>query len=105
RGASLAKCRLKRVADDAIELEVLDNGFTLNMLKRDKNKAILKKICSDYFGVDKTVTLSPSADAEAHSPKKKSRSEQRQKQKALSHPLVADAIEIFNAKLIDVKIR
>jgi len=26
------------------------------------------------------------------------------KQKALSHPLVADAIEIFNGKLIDVKI-
>jgi len=26
------------------------------------------------------------------------------KQKAISHPLVADAIEIFDGKLIDVKI-
>jgi hypothetical protein len=37
--------------------------------------------------------------------KKKSQNEQRQKQKALSHPLVADAIEIFSGKLIDIKLK
>ncbi len=104
-GANLAKCRLKQVSDDAIEIEVFDNGFTLNMLKRDKNKALLKKICTDYFGSEKKVALTASAESEAQSPKKKSQNEQRQKQKALSHPLVADAIEIFNGKLIDIKIR
>jgi hypothetical protein len=38
-------------------------------------------------------------------PKKKSQNNHFIKQKALGHPLVADAIEIFNGKLIDVKIR
>ena len=28
----------------------------------------------------------------------------RSKQEALNHPLVADAVEIFNGKIVDVKI-
>jgi len=104
-GASLANCRLKQVSADAIEIEVFDNGFTLNMLEREKNKAILKKICMTHFGAEKNVVLTTSAESEAESPKKKSQNEQHLKQKALRHPLVADAIEIFNGKLIDVKLR
>jgi DNA polymerase-3 subunit gamma/tau len=103
-GANLTKCRLKQVSVDAIELEVLDNGFTLNMLKREKNRTILKRIFTAYFGAEKTIVLTTAAGIEAESPKKKSQNEQRQKQEALSHPLVADAIEIFNGKLIDVKL-
>ena len=104
-GASLTKCRLKQVSADAIEIEVLDNGFTLNMLQREKNKAILKKICAVHLGAEKKVVLNTAAESGAESPKKKSQNEQRLKQKALSHPLVADAIEIFNGKLIDIKLR
>lgn len=104
-GASLTRCCLKRVSADTIEIEVLDNGFTLNMLNREKNKATLKKICTAYFGAEKKIVLRTAAGSEANHPKKKSKNEQRQKQKALSHPLVADAIDIFNGKLIDVKLR
>ncbi len=104
-GASLTKCRLKKVSAESIEIEVLDNGFTLNMLMRDKNKSILEQIFTAYFGAEKAVKLATAAEMDAQSPKKKSQNEQRQKQKALSHPLVADAIEIFNGKLIDVKLK
>ncbi len=104
-GASLAKCRLKRVSADTVEIEVLDNGFTLKMLEREKNKAILKTICSAYWGAEKTVLLRTAADQDAESPQKKNKNEQHQKKKALSHPLVADAIEIFDGKLIDIKLR
>jgi hypothetical protein len=44
----------------------------------------------------------PETDAE--SPQKKNQNDSLLKQKAMSHPRVADAIEIFNGKLIDVKI-
>jgi DNA polymerase-3 subunit gamma/tau len=104
-GASLAKCRLKQVSADTVELEVLDNGFTLKMLAREKNKAILSRICSAYWGSQKAVVLRSAVKNDAENPKKKSQNEQRQKQKALSHPLVADAIEIFDGKLVDVKLR
>jgi DNA polymerase-3 subunit gamma/tau len=104
-GASLTKCRLKRVSGDTVEIEVLDNGFTLKMLEREKNKAILNRVCTAYWGAEKTVVLRTAEKPDAASPKKKSQNEQRLKQKALSHPLVAEAIEIFDGKLIDVKLR
>lgn len=103
-GASLSKCRLKQVTADSIEIEVRANGFTLNMLQREKNMAALKRICAQYFGKDIDVVLSCHPETDDGSPKKKSQNDNLLKQKALSHPLVADAIEIFNAKLIDVKL-
>jgi DNA polymerase-3 subunit gamma/tau len=104
-GASLSKCRLKQVAADQIEIEVRDNGFTLNMLQREKNKTVLKEICAAYFGEEKDIMLTSASDPGDERPKKKSQNDHNIKQKALSHPLVTDAIEIFNGKLIDVKIR
>jgi DNA polymerase-3 subunit gamma/tau len=98
-GASLSRCRLKQVSADHIEIEVCGNGFTLNMLQREKNKAILKKICTAYFGEEKNVVLTTSSEPHDESPKKKSPNDHLLKQKALSHPLVADAIEIFKGKL------
>lgn len=104
-GASLTKCRLKKVSAETIEIEVLDNGFAVNMLKREKNKSILKQVFAAYFGTEKAVEWTIAAESDAASKKKKSQNEQRQKQKALSHPLVADAIEIFSGKLIDIKLK
>ncbi len=102
--ASLSKCRLTQVSADHVEIEVHDNGFTLNMLQRKKNKAIIEKICKAYFGEQKNVVLVTPFKPEDESPKKKSQNEHFLKQKALSHPLVADAIEVFDGKLIDIKI-
>ncbi|MGD8990340.1 MAG: DNA polymerase III subunit gamma/tau [Desulfobacterales bacterium] len=104
-GASLTKCRLKGVSGDTVEIEVLENGFTLKMLEREKNNAILNRICTDYWGTEKRVVLRTAAQPDAVSPPKKNQNEQRLKQKALSHPLVAEAIEIFDGKLIDIKLR
>jgi DNA polymerase-3 subunit gamma/tau len=103
-GASLSKCRLKQVTADSIEIEVRANGFTLNMLQREKNKAALKEICAEYFRKDIDVVLTCHPVTDIGGPKKKSQNDTRLKQKALSHPLVADAIEIFNGKLIDIKL-
>jgi DNA polymerase-3 subunit gamma/tau len=104
-GASLSKCRLKQISADHIEIEVSDNGFTLNMLQREKNMTVLKKISAAYFGEEKDITLTSSSEPDDERPKKKSPNNSFLKQKALGHPLVADAIEIFSGKLIDVKIR
>ena len=95
----------QRHAQAIDEIEVLDNGFTLKMLEREKNKAILNRVCTAYWGAEKAVVLRTATKPDTESPKKKSQNEQRLKQKALSHPLVAEAIEIFDGKLIDVKLR
>ena len=101
---NLAHSTLKTLTDGALEIEVNGNGFNINMIKRKKNMAILYKVVRDYFGKEKKITVTGRLIASSQTHEKKDM-ENRQKQEALNHPLVADAIEIFNGKLIDVKIR
>lgn len=102
--ANLAKCSLKKLAKQNIEIEVHGNGYSINMIKRDKNLAIIKEICSKFFGEKMNLTIK--AKNKQNSKKKQQGENQNNnlKQKALSHPLVTEAIEIFNGKVVDVKI-
>jgi len=100
--ANLAKCKIKKTAGDSVEIELPDNGFTLKMIERDKNMALLKQVCADVLGRPVEIQLATQTTMDGNRRKKKK--DHRLKQKALSHPLVADAIEIFDGNLIDVKI-
>jgi len=100
----LANSTLKTLTDGSLEIEVNGNGFNINMIKRKKNMAILSKVVSEYFGNEKKITVTGQLIPGSPNQEKKDM-ENRQKQDALNHPLVADAIEIFNGKVIDVKIR
>lgn len=102
--ANLAKCSLKKPTKQNIEIEVHGNGYNINMIKRDKNIAIIKEICSKFF--EEKMNLTIKASNKQNSEKKQQGENQNNnlKQKALSHPLVTDAIEIFNGKVVDVKI-
>ena len=100
--ANLVKCKLTNAAEGSIEIDVPDNGFTINMIQRDKNMAILKQVCTAVFGHDPNIRLSTSTSMGGHTQKKKK--DKQLKQEAISHPLVADAIEIFDGKLVDVKV-
>jgi len=100
--ANLAKCRIKKIADHALEIEVPGNGFTMKMIQREKNMAVLNRICEDILGRPHEIKFTNDSTPEDNKRKKKTAA--KLKQKAISHPLVADAIEIFDGKLIDVMI-
>jgi DNA polymerase-3 subunit gamma/tau len=101
--ANLAKCSLKKLSKQNIEIEVHGNGYNINMIKRDKNVAIIKELCSKFF--EEKMNLTIKAKNKQNSEKKQGENQNNNlKQKALSHPLVTDAIEIFNGKVVDVKI-
>jgi len=102
--ANLAKCRLKKIAEDHLEIEVIGNDFTLKMVQRDKNKDLLKKISAEFLGKEKDIVFTSGSQKGNEKVKKKNRDNQLKK-KAIGHPLVADSIEIFNGTLVDVKIR
>jgi len=101
--ANLVKCSLKKLAKQNIEIEVHGNDYNINMIKRDKNVAIIKEICSKFF--EEKMNLTIKAKDKQNSEKKQGENQNiNLKQKALSHPLVTDVIEIFNGKVVDVKI-
>jgi DNA polymerase-3 subunit gamma/tau len=101
--ANLAKCKLKKIEGQRLEIEVPGNGFTLKMIQRDKNIAVMQEVCADILGGRKDIQLTPGTRLDDNYQKKKIHDKELKK-KALGHPLVADAVEIFDGKLIDVKI-
>ena len=101
--ANLAKCGLKKIEGHGLEIEVPGNGFTLKMIQREKNMAVLRQVCVDVLGSCNDIRLTPGTTRDDRHQKKKSRDNELKK-KTLSHPLVADAVEIFDGKLVDVKI-
>lgn len=101
--ANLKDSTIKELSDQRLEIEVNGNDFTIKMVRRDKNAAIIRKVCSDFFGQSMEVIITTKKKLENEKQHKKSQAI-RLKQEALSHPLVADALEIFNGKVVDVKI-
>ena len=102
--ASLKKCALKRLTEHSLEIEINGNGFNVNMIKRSKNVAIIEKVCEDFFGKSMDLTLTVKTNQKKDNQEHKTDRENRLKQEALSHGLVADTIEIFNGRVLDVKI-
>jgi DNA polymerase-3 subunit gamma/tau len=94
---------LKKLTDRSLEIEVSGNGFNINMIRRTKNMDIIKKVCHDFFGkeMDVRITLKKAPNDESRQEKGLT---ERLKKEALNHPLVDDAVEIFDGKVVDVKI-
>ncbi len=101
--ANLKNSAIKKLDDQHLEIKVNGNNFNINMVKRNKSEAIIKKVCSDFFGKVMNVIITTKKSKNLEARDKKSGVD-RLKQEALSHPLVADAVEIFNGKVVDVKI-
>ncbi|MBW2670896.1 MAG: hypothetical protein JRD87_13655, partial [Deltaproteobacteria bacterium] len=101
--ANLKNSMIKKLADNRIEIEVNGSHFNINMILRAKNEAIIKKVCSDFFGKKTDVVIVPKKIKDPEHQGNKSQAG-RLKQEALSHPLVTDALEIFNGNVVDVKI-
>ena len=101
--ALLTNSTMKRLGDQRLEIVVNGNDFNINMVMKDKNTAIIKKVCNDLFGPEMDVIIKAEKIQNNENQQKKSR-DSRLKHEALSHPLITDAVEIFNGKVVDVKI-
>jgi DNA polymerase-3 subunit gamma/tau len=101
--ANLQNATLKNLTDRSLEIEVSGNGFNISMIQRQKNVAIIKKVCNDFFGKEMDMRITAKQNSSAENQREKSRAESMKKD-ALGHHLVADAVEIFNGKVVDVKI-
>jgi hypothetical protein len=73
------------------------------MVMKKKNIGIIKKVCGDFFGREMDVIIRTKKITDTKHQQKHDR-KARLKQEALRHPLVADALEIFNGNIVDVKI-
>jgi len=102
--AYLKKCSLRRADSREVEIVAPANQFVSSMLQREKNLALLKRVCAEAFGGRPEVAVVVADDSGA-SPDERRDRKQSEVKETLNHPVVADAIEIFNGKLVDVQIR
>jgi DNA polymerase-3 subunit gamma/tau len=101
--ANLKRGCLKSSAGGRIEIVVPENHFAAGVLRRDKNIEILRRVSTEILGRPQQVVIVSGQEC-SPDPGGKRQQHQHLIQQALNHPLVADSIEIFNGKLIDVQI-
>ncbi|MDD2390277.1 MAG: DNA polymerase III subunit gamma/tau [Desulfobacterales bacterium] len=102
-GANLAACRLKSFDGQRLVIEVNGSGFNLTMIRREKNMAVLKKICHEVAGEKLDIVIHENISKQDDR-QKKNQDDTRLRQEALSHPVVAEALEIFEGKIEDIRI-
>ena len=100
---NLANSALRKLSDQRLEIEVNGNGFNINMIRRKRNMATLKRVLREFFGEKINLVINAKVVQDEKNKAKKNQ-DNRLKQEALSHPLVADTLEIFDGKIVDVKI-
>ena len=100
---SFARSKLLNATEEALEIEINGNDFNLKRIQRPENIKVFKRICRTYFGREMTLQFKASPKRPPKGAKKKQQDRQ-QRQAALSHPLVAEAVDIFDGQVVDVKI-
>jgi DNA polymerase-3 subunit gamma/tau len=100
----LNKASLKNFKNNTITIEINGPSFALDLVKSKNDD--LKLIFNDYFQQQVTIECIQSETVESALKKQKKRIEQEQhlKKNARNHPLVQEAVQLFNAKIIDVKL-
>jgi DNA polymerase-3 subunit gamma/tau len=102
---SLEKAMLTKAGPDFLEITIPENSFFTDRLRDKKSMARIQQACSQFFGREINIKLLeqqaiPSENADSD----KTDKERQMRKEALSHPLVADALEVFKGKVVGVKI-
>ena len=100
-GSVLSNCRLIEIRDNCLKIEIDDNGYVIGLIK--KNLPQLNQWCRQLAGRAIDLNLVTKGDPGKEKPDKKKQAAHL-KNDALSHPVVLDAIEVFNGKVAEVKI-
>ncbi|MFO7708096.1 MAG: DNA polymerase III subunit gamma/tau [Desulfobacterales bacterium] len=101
--AHLKKCSLRSLGSGCWEIIPPDNAYGAAMLRREKHMALLRQVCAEVLGGEASITVAADDAAPTPPPARRERS-QTLVQQTLNHPLVAEAIDIFNGNLVDVQI-
>jgi len=101
-GANLKRCCLKSAAAERVEI-VATTAYVASVLRRDKNLALLRAVCAQIFGGSPEVVIAEGSGCSPPADGLRERNHAVVKE-TLNHPVVAEAIDIFNGKLVDVHI-
>ena len=102
--SNLAYSKLINLTEKRLEIEVNGSVFNLNRLKKRDSMKTLKKIAGDFFNREMAVAITAGTEKKSNNGRPAKAAVDRLKKELLSHPVVAEAVEIFNGKLVDVDV-
>ena len=100
--AALKKCRLEIRAEDQMEVEVNGSDFVFKSISRQS--AIIEESIGELIGHKVRLKIVDNKKT-THSMQEQKQKADRLRQKALSHPMVMEALALFDGKIVDVKTR
>jgi len=100
---NLAHSRLVKLSEKTLEIEVNGSDFNYQRMQRKENIKILESISQSFFERPMRVVVHAGVNMNGQPKREKIDAANRLKKDLLQHPRVADAIEIFNGKLVDIK--
>ena len=101
--ANLQQSSLVAADERIIEIEVNGNEFSINRVRRRESIQAIGRMVQELFGRPLEIVVHGKSADPAVRQKKKVHEDQL-KQQALSHPMVSEVIELFQGKVVDVKI-
>jgi len=101
--ASLAGAVICRMDNDRLTIRISGSEFNLKRVQRPQSIEVLAEACSAVL--QRTVSVDIAAEcASPNGARRTSQENQKRKQRALRHPLVEQAVEIFKGEVVDVKL-
>ncbi|MEN8246193.1 MAG: DNA polymerase III subunit gamma/tau [Thermodesulfobacteriota bacterium] len=101
---NLANSHIAGFRDGVLEVEVNGSRFNFKRITRQDSMKTLEDVCRTYLGGQVTLSINAGRKQDHQDKGKKKTEIERLKKAVLDHPLVADAIEVFDGKIVDVKI-
>jgi len=102
---NLEKATLTGIGKDFLEITVTGNSFYTARLRDNKSIASLQKVCDQFFKRNMKIKIVESEKGTLQKRQhKESDRDRRLKKEALAHPLVTDALKVFQGRVVDVKI-
>jgi DNA polymerase-3 subunit gamma/tau len=101
-GAALGRSQLVSATGQALEVTMRVNDYSNNIVK--KHLPLIEAVCRELSGRELRIVFSGEAtDAKQAAAARQQADDIRQQ--LLNHPLLADAVDIFNGKIEEIKIR
>jgi len=101
--ASLQQSLLANAGERSFEIEIKGNEFSINRIKRPESVEAIRSAVQEVCGRSPEVLIHGVLEDPAAKREKKNHEDQL-RQQALSHPMVSEVVELFQGKVVDVKV-
>jgi DNA polymerase-3 subunit gamma/tau len=101
---SLERVSVREPKPDLIELDFNGHEFDYEMVKERESFGLLNRMAREIFGHEIKISLKAGDEEIRREQRGKTDKQRLQQQKALKHPLVTEALEIFGGEIVEVKV-